>query len=317
MDIYWGDSMHINHHRQFDKKLLKRKEYFDASRIDRIVRISDVDVLIALELLEDYIEKYPNDYYAQTIYVSNLLKIADFDNAETALNMIEEKYKNDRYYDLSKEKNLRKNIVLDKLKILCYTNRYEEFLEYASLNKELLFEFNINIGAIIEFCRIKLGLPPTNMKLEDSYLFSQMKNYSDENLKEHIKKHQLAYRNEEDDDTTSIFYQDFPIDEIITEIKKIIPDDNKKACFGFMDNYYYFKYDNAGRCLTESDRQYMEYFSQDKYNQARSIITDYFKVITFKDSNDIITICPCDNSKGLPYTDLNYLKDKIKVKSIK
>ena len=85
----------------------------------------------------------------------------------------------------------------------------------------------------------------------------------------------------------SIFAYDFPILEIVEEIKKYIPSD-KRINGGFYDNVYIFKYDYCGKVEGKT--------------------ANYFKVVCFDGTSDFITIYPCVEGKNLPYTDLNYLQ---------
>ena len=69
----------------------------------------------------------------------------------------------------------------------------------------------------------------------------------------------------------------------------MIPNENKLS-WGFIEDTYIFKYDGCGR---DNDR-----------------LVDYFKVVTFKNSKDIITMCPSCDCEEFSHVDLNYLNDK-------
>ena len=87
--------------------------------------------------------------------------------------------------------------------------------------------------------------------------------------------------------STSIFYEDFPINEIITEIKKYIRNGIPKLCPHLYTNMYVFKFDNCGI--------------------DTGIPTDFFKVVCFHNTVEFITMCPSTGCEELPYIDLNYL----------
>jgi len=53
---------------------------------------------------------------------------------------------------------------------------------------------------------------------------------------------------------------------------------------------YVFKFDNCGRVENRS--------------------TDYFKIVCFHDTYDIITAYPDESGKNYPYVDLNYLVER-------
>ena len=93
-----------------------------------------------------------------------------------------------------------------------------------------------------------------------------------------------------------MFVSGFEIDRVLEEIKKYIPSD-KRIYSGFYQDTYVFKYDFSGK----------------DNNKA----TDYFKVICFHNTSDIITICPSLYCENLPYVDLNYMeKEKPKQKTL-
>ena len=90
--------------------------------------------------------------------------------------------------------------------------------------------------------------------------------------------------------SNSVFVPEFPIDMVLNEAKKYIPSD-KCFCPGGIGRTYIFKYDNCGR---------------DCYH-----MTDYFKVICFNNTQNIVTVTPSNlNEIKFPFVDLNYLKDK-------
>ena len=120
--------------------------------------------------------------------------------------------------------------------------------------------------------------------------------YREEDFREHIKKHLADDAINMEDASHAIFVPEFPIDEVIEEIKKYIPSDN---CIypGGIEDAYTFKYDKCGR-----DNYYM---------------TDYFKAFCFHGTGDFITISPSVvKDINFPCIDLNYLRknDDLKVK---
>jgi hypothetical protein len=80
--------------------------------------------------------------------------------------------------------------------------------------------------------------------------------------------------------------------EIVEEVKKNISFDMKLSP-GFLDESYVFKYDNCGR--------------------VNNKLANYFKVICFKGTKDIITMYPALDCEHLPCVDLNYLIENKKV----
>ena len=295
------------------------RQYFDTVLFNKILNMCDIDINIGLEMFKEYINNYPHDYNGYSGYAANLIKVRKIEEAEQILNHVEELFRKKKYYDPKKEKLFTSNLIFNKLKLLCYQQKYQEAIDLVNQNKELLLSNKINLGAVILYCYKKLELPYPESDLEDYYLFNQIKSYDEELFRKHIEKHLIKYKLEEDENTTSIFYENFPIDEILEKVMSTIPNENKVNA-GFFDNHYYFKYDSCGKCFKEKDRQNLG----SKYEKrilecAKLIDTDYFKIITFDNSNNIITMCPCESNKGFDFVDLNYLKKpeaaKVKRKS--
>ena len=290
-----------------------KKEYFNKIEFDRIINLSKTNLFDAVKMMERYIEIYSDDYSAQVMYASLLITIGEFEKAANIIDCIEKNYKIPiKYNDKTKTELLKKNLAFSKLRLLCYTEKYQEFLDTAKMDKKVLLDNNINIGAAIVFCCNKLGIDASSKAFENAYLYPQILEYSEESFREHIKKH-LAMYEENFTKQTAIFNLDFPLDKILEEVKKYIPS-NIRSYYGFFDNYYYFKYDDNGKCIKEKDRIH------NKDGQSVRKTTDYFKVTTFNNTADLITICPCEGTKGFSYIDLNYLRkdeEKDKPKSIR
>lgn len=284
-----------------------KKVYFDAILFDKIAEMETIDVFAALKMYGEYIEMYPKDYRAYSKYAKLLISVGRLNDAENILDLGEILYDSFKYDIKDRNKKFEVNHVLSKLKLFAYQNRYEDFFALAHNNKEMLCESNSSLGKIILCFRVQLGLDVIP-KFSDGYIFRQAKNYSEDEFYEHIKKHSALYKNVDDTDTSSIFYEDFPLEKVISTIKDTLPNDNK-ICSGFLENTYYFKYDNCGRCFSTKDFC-LGSDGDNKNQKSRSIITDYFEVFTFKDTNKLITICPCPTTRGYPYVDLNYLKEK-------
>ena len=131
----------------------------------------------------------------------------------------------------------------------------------------------------------------------NSYLFKQIVRFEEEDFYQHIEKHLASSIEDFDEPNKTIFEENFPLRDVVEEIKKYIPS-NKRLYLGFYDNIYYFKYDECGRV----DRK----------------MVNYFKVVCLHNSQDFITMCPVVGNENLPYIDLNYMKkeEPVKVKRI-
>ena len=119
---------------------------------------------------------------------------------------------------------------------------------------------------------------------------------------DHIKNHLYDDMEEEQSEERAVFYDDFPIQKVVEEIKRIIPNET-----GFyktlVTDTYLFKYDNNGKSALED---------QPAYRNA-----NYFKVVAFHDTNELITMFPVNTVHSRYYIDINYLiEEKYPVKKI-
>jgi len=274
-------------------------KYYDRWEFKQALDLIEINPLESKRLFEIYLQKYPEDYSAYTYYCSALVCLGEFEEAKKVFDYVEKifiKYK--KFREPQKMKFFEQNILYNKIKLLIYEKRYEELYEVLnSCPKDFITDL---FYGVFFYCKKQLGLLDPNRREPNSYLFKQIVRYEEKDFLEHIKKHLADYNMLEDKRNSSIFVPDFPIYEVIEEIKKYIPS-NSRTYPGFLENVYTFKYDGCGR---EDNR-----------------LVDYFKVICFHDTQEFITICPvaapkCEN---LPYIDLNYLvnnKENVKVKQL-
>lgn len=283
--------------RDFDKvkkEYQNKKMYFNRYEFVKIVEKSKIDPYGSIIEFEKYFEKYPDDNSARTYYTSNLIAIGKFEEAEKELEKLEYLLKKKGIYsfDENRAKALSHCIKLSRLKLYLYQNRNEEAMnlffsnydELSYLGKEILFYFN----------KLRGVLDPKR-RTPNSYMFRQIVEYKEDDFREHIKKHLADYNENDRNISVSYFNPDFPIDKAIEEIKKNIPSD-KRLCQGYIENMYIFKFDQCGR--------------------DNNKLVDYFKVYTFSNTQNFITMCPSDNCTYYPYVDLNYLKEKEEEKTL-
>lgn len=247
---------------------------------------------------EEYLEKYPKDYLAYTCYSSVLIALKELDNAEKVLDYVDFLVRMDGNFikESNRVNKFKRNSIFTRLRLLSYQEKYDELYQFYLNHFQIIKSMELN--EIIFYCLKKNGKLDIDKREPNSYLFRQIVEYKENDFLDHIKKHLADYNRNLDKPNKNIFIPDFPINEIIEEIKKYIPSD-KKLCFGFFEDIYIFKYNECGR---EDNR-----------------LVDYFKVVCFHNTKDIITICPLSECKDLPHTDLNYLihnTENTKVKRI-
>lgn len=251
----------------------------------------EINPLIAKAEFETYLEKYPEDYSAYPYYASLLITLQQLPEAEKILNFIKITATQDKQYtnNFNKINNLKKSIFFTQLKLLAYQEKYDEVYQlYLTHLQEAKI---LNIQHILFYCKKKLGKLNNYQRNDiDSYLRKQIIEYKESDFLEHIQKHLTTkeenYNKNITETSDSIFIANFPINEVIKEIKKYIPSD-KRLYPGFFQDLYIFKYNGCGR--------------------DRNKVVDYFKVICFHNTMNFITMLPTSQVQDLPYIDLNYL----------
>lgn len=263
-------------------------KYFNKHEFMKVISLIDTNPMLARKRFENYLMKYSQDYSAYFYYTSLLITLSELDKAERILESVKNLSKTNYNYfkDEQKRKHFECNYNFTKVRLLCYKKQYKEakeltFYPYNEASK------TIHLESIRYFCKNQINKPKLNRDKISSYIYKQIYDYRESDFVEHITKHMANYNQNVDNPNKQIFAPDFPMDEIIYEIKKRIPS-NKRLLPGFFEDVYFFKYDECGR--------------------SNNKIVDYFKVVCFHDTSDFITMLPLSDCEKLPYTDLNYLK---------
>lgn len=273
------------------------KNYFNKFEFIQAVNCSETNPYEATKKFEDYLSKYPIDYSAYTYFINHLITIGEYPKAEKLIAKLEGMYTNNYDYNLksNKLKILKKRILFNKAKLLSHQERYDELLDLLSMYPDEMKEIDCFIEVYLKKKKNQLDV---KRNVTATYLLRQIVEYDEEDFIDHIKKHLADYNQNDESISTSYFNAKFPIYEVINEIKKYIPSE-KKLGHGLYQDTYVFKYNECGR--------------------DKNRLVDYFKVITFQNTNELITICPSNYCENLPFIDLNYLnkeENDIKVKKI-
>ena len=274
----------------------KKKEYPDSKsyneeKLKKILELCDSDLPKAIEEFSEYLDTYPEDYGAYCYYASSLITLRKFEEAEQILNDAERRF-DENYTKHQKERIgdiFLSRLHFTRMKLLCYQEKYQECIDYYSKNKNMIYK-NAHMREKVEYCKARIGLPvdlPTNK--EENYFFKQMTDYNYEEFKKHIRKHFPGYKANGYERVYGKFLEEFPLDEVLEEVKKYIPNEERGYCFGFYEDCYYFKYDDCGKSVIEKERNYMK--DKDLFNyKKRLIVTDYFVVNTFHNTSNLITL---------------------------
>ncbi|MBR1413586.1 MAG: hypothetical protein IJ574_02840 [Bacilli bacterium] len=272
---------------------MKNTKIFNEYEFHKAVNTSRNNLNKAIIMLEEYIEKYPDDYCAYDYYALFLIRNGIYDKAQNIINVTKSKIDKDIQFqrEVEKYKKSSYRYIHNKLLILAAKEKYQEFYDYYIENikiiKEMYEALDVNLESLFFYSKIQLGIKPKHNRDYYSYLYRQIIEYNEEEFLEHVKKHMADYNYENDYYSNSLFAENFDYNKILKEVKKNIPSNNRKID-EFITDYYYFKYDNCGR-----------------YDYK---IQDYFKVIVLHNTANIITMYPTTLSEDIPYIDLNYLK---------
>ena len=274
-----------------------KNKYYDNDGFKKIMALVDINPYKAISKLKEYFNNYPLDYSSYPYYISLLILIGEFNLAEEKINYIQNIFTSGIYKnDERRSAILKHSILYAKLKLLCYQEKYEEAYNLYQDNKNNTED--LNIDKILFFCKKQMGLIDKKAYQERDYypyFYRQVMDYQESDFIHHAQKH-CTDNPFKDEDNITEFIPNFPLQEVVEEIKKYIPSD-KKLYPGFIDNMYFFKYDNCGI--------------------SDNIPINFIKVITFDNSKNIITMYPYRSIKNFPYVDLNYMKEEKKDTKVK
>ena len=272
------------------------KNHFNVWEFKQALELGEIDPISARVLYEEYLKKYPEDYSAYPYYCSNLITLGEFELAEKVLSYVEKEYiKDNSFNKRDRIEKFEYNLFFAKIKLLSYQEKYEELYKLCVKNISRVVDKSLN--SVWFYSKKRTGRLNDEKRDVNSYLFKQIVRYKESDFYKHIEKHLSVYNQNIDIPNNAIFEENFPLKDIVEEIKKYIPSD-KRLFLGFYDDVYYFKYDQCGR----SDKR----------------MVNYFKVVCLHNSQDFITMYPVSGNDNLPYIDLNYMKkeEPAKVKRI-
>ena len=268
---------------------MSKNKYFDQWEFSKAISYIEESPLKANQLLKEYLEKYRHDYSGYCYYAGTFITLGKFDEAQKILDFVEKQAVLDKKFQ-NFENNYheyKKNFLYSKLRLLSYKEEYLELYRMCIKNRSIIRE--MNLAEVIFWSRYQTGNLIKSSDDLKRYFYRQMVSYNKQEAIDHINRHCADYNSDLDsiDRNTNIFVPEFPLNEIVEEIDKYLLSD-KIIYAGFIENVYMFKYDECGR--------------QDNR------LVNYFKVICYHNTKNIITMCPVAVGENLPYVDLNYLK---------
>lgn len=275
---------------------MERKAYFNTWEFQEAKALVQQNPKKAKEQYEKYLSNYPKDYLAYTYYILVLIRLGYLEKASKVYKYIEEKYSDDQNFSYlsSKAERFKFNMIFCKFRLLSFQEKYQELYHFYINHHDVLNKYESY--DLLFYLKKKLGYVNQDNERPHSYFNGQIFDYQEKAFREYIKKHLYEHNIDTDEPNESIFKENFPIDEVITEVKKYIPSD-KKTCIDFFQNLYTFKFDECGR--------------------YKGKVINYFRVKTFNNTQQLITIYPATNAENFDYIDLNYLnkKENVKIKT--
>lgn len=267
-----------------------KNKYYDMWEFKSILDLMQTAPLEAVQRFEKYIQEFPLDYSVFPYYVSSLISVGQFEKAEEVYNYAVEAMQNDRkwlhylkkYESREKIEHLTRNYLLTKIRLLSNEERYLELNNLLEEHNDIVPALEIN--SVVFHTKCRSGVLDGESRDKPTYLFRQIVEYDEEDFLDHIKKHLYDFC---DDVFGAVFCKDFPINEVLKELKKYMTSENA-TYLSYYDDSYFFRYDNCG-----------------KNNMVKC---NYFKVVCFHNTQNIITIFPISDSYKLPVIDLNYMK---------
>lgn len=268
-----------------------KEKYWDEVELANLKKLYTIDPYSTKECIEEYLLRYPTDYNAIYFYIDILITLKEYCKAYEEIKRVRNIYIKDKRLTYQKRKKIIE-LAEERLLIRYYlaTNQYDDALDYLEYNKCL--KANIELELKI-YCYKKLGIKSKNKSI--SYDSLQITDYSEERMINEIKTKMNSMIFNPDFPDKKRFINNFPLEKIIETVKAKMTEDNK-LCFGYIVDTYVFKYDCCGRVDEK--------------------VQDYFKVICYHDTHDIIMMYPSKNSDKLPYVDINYIKEGPKIKSL-
>ena len=220
--------------------------YFNKFEFKQAFSLTELSPFVAKSKFEEYLQKYPKDYCTYPYYISVLITLGEFNEAEKVLDFLEFITRQDRYFDneFDKKEFFKRRTLFNKLRLLSYQEKYQELYQLY-LDNFSKFE-NAKVTNAAFYCKKKIGRLDFKERNKNPYLYRQIVEYQKSDFLDHIKKHLADYNVDVDTPNRSIFAPDFPIEKVIDEVEKYIPY-NKKLYTGFLEDTYMFKYDENGR----------------------------------------------------------------------
>lgn len=249
------------------KNELKKKypKYYGKYSHQLLLMLKNGNSKKAFGYLKQYYEKYPNDLIMSLTYANLLIKLKILDEAKEIISRVE----------LISNIDPKVQELLNKLTLKILVSEGKYYDAYLLLTTFNVNDYLIEYYYLLKECNLKFHL--SNNVYNTFYVIRQLLNYDYDEALERIKLHQNI-------ENIPRFRSDLDVEKILEVVKNYIPNSSCYAGSIYSDSYC-FRYDKCG---------YVD-------NQ----VTDYFVIITFHNTEDIITMYPISKEKIFEYVDIN------------
>jgi len=278
------------HWEKDNKKNIKPIKEYDTFERKNVIEHDSCDIKDSIEKAKEYLLKY-KDIGMNSVLADKYITIGNFEEANKHLDIVEDFLENNPKVENKNWLNvLKTDYARIRYRYYCSSSNFEEALKFFGDYSDLIIKDYdaLSIAKAYIFNELGMGIP-NDLKLH--YKYQQLANYSFEKFKNHIKSHIVDSEDIENPELNgdSHFYLEFPLDNILDEIKTKF--NNFEKCYvGYVNNAYIFKYNNCGVVQNQS--------------------TDYFVLITFLNGN-FITMYPTRRYMHYPSNDINYLNESL------
>lgn len=219
---------------------------------------------------QNYFESFPNNHFARIGYIDLLLKMGKFDEVLDTITLIKE------HYDELEEKS-KNFLAFLELRYLCCIDDWQGAYDFFKTNKSLCLDKEHRVFEILLCKKLDIPCKEDYTLSKERYVYDLAHNYDYGAVMNHIVHGHTLY-DEDFDKNNSYFDKSVDLIKLYDEVKDKLSS-NIRICWDLTTDHYIFKYDNVGVCDTSN--------------------TNYFRVITFVGTDQILTMYPSD-SYGFP-----------------
>lgn len=215
----------------------------------------------SIHRLQEYLSDYPMDYKGYACYIDCFLKMGNFEQAESILEITDAATKMN---DEAKEA-----LYLIKLKLLCCTKRYEEALDLLRNGNDFIDINSSLYNDISFFLKQKLGRLIPNVDYHSTvYMINQMYDYDEKKTISHLQSAAVQQIiKEKKPNGYGKFNDDFPCQQVIEKARLLLPQTDRLYDSSIVDAYF-CEFPNCGIINSKS--------------------VDYIKFTAIRDTNHII-----------------------------